>query len=123
MKKPPIILLLIAGMLVLYGIQVILFATNQNNAISLNYIWAAMAFIAAAGLSFNKSWSQYLVFFFAFTMSAQWVYFVWLINRNGWRYDDSKSIIISLLPGVFLITACICSSIYVFMYFKRVKET
>lgn len=123
MKKPSIILVIIAGMLVLYGIQVILLANNQNNAISLNYIWAAVAFITAAGLFFNKSWSQYLVYFFAITMSAQWIYVVWLINRNGWQYDDSKSIIISLLPGILLIAACVCSSIYVFTYFKRMEET
>lgn len=116
-------ILLIAGMLGLYGIQLILFSINQHNALSLNYIWAAVAFIAAAGLFLNKSWSKYLVYLFAVTMSSQWIYVVWAINRSGWRYDDNKSNIISLLPGILLLTVCICSSAYVYKYFKNVKET
>jgi hypothetical protein len=123
MKRPPIIIFIISGMLVLYGIQTILIAIEQNHVLSLNYIWAAGSFVAAAGLVLSKSWSQYLIYFFAATMSIQWVYVTWLINRSGWRYDDFTSNIVSLVPGILLLFVCICSSIVVFKYFKRRQET
>jgi hypothetical protein len=124
MKKTPIKIYIIATILIFYGIQTIRIAlTNPSIELEFNYIWAAGAFFTSILLILRKAWSQYLAYFFFGDMVFEWMHIVWLINRDGWAYDDFSDITISLIPGILFVAVCIWSCIAVFKYFRSIKET
>jgi hypothetical protein len=81
--------------------------------------WSCVAIIGGLGLIMNKKWSQYFVYLYAAAMIYSWSYSAYSVVQQGWPYPDTKSTIISLIPGMFLLTLCAASSIAVFLYFKN----
>lgn len=123
MKKPPTIIWIISGILLLNSAQAVFAAIGQDKILYQNYAWAIGSLIAAIGLLLNKKWSQYLVYFFASVTSILWLYILWFINSNGWPHDDVANTIISLIPGVLLLMVCICSCVVVYKHFNKSEKT
>jgi len=85
-------------------------------------LWVVSCLFAAVGLVLSKAWSQYFVHLVALFTAGGWVYVVGTVALNRWPYHDTKSTVISLLPGIVLVLTCIFISVYVFMYFRRQRE-
>ena len=81
-----------------------------------------ISFIAIISLLLEKAWSRYLVYFISILMVVNWVWGVALISFNGWPYDSTAKSIISLIPGLCLITAFIFSSFAVWKHFEKNKS-
>lgn len=82
-------------------------------------IWVVSCLLAAVGLVLSKAWSQYFVYLVALFTAGGWTYVVATVALNGWPYHDTKSTVISLIPGIVLVLTCILISVYVFIYFKK----
>jgi hypothetical protein len=82
-------------------------------------VLASVALVAAVGLALSKRWSQYLWYAIALGASVLWVVTVVRIAIAGWPYPDVVSSLISLVPGLLLLTVCIFGSIAVRRHFRQ----
>jgi len=88
---------------------------------SAEFLWlvaAGLALVAAVGLFMRKRWGQYLWYLIALTTAVLWVVTVVRVAISGWPYDDFASSVISLIPGLLLLTVCIFGSIAVTRQFR-----
>lgn len=65
-----------------------------------------IALLAAAGLLRLQDWAKFFAYLFAAAVILGWIYAVWRVAQRGWPYSDWLTTILSLVPGVLLITLC-----------------
>lgn len=82
-------------------------------------IWVLGCFTAAVGLIFSKSWSQYLVYLVSLSTAGGWAFVVIQMAMNDWHYSGVQQTIISLIPGLLLVSVCLLFSVFVYKYFKN----
>jgi hypothetical protein len=80
---------------------------------------ASVALVGAVGLALRRRWSQYLWYLIALSASVLWVVTVVRIAMSGWPHNDVVSSVISLVPGLLLLTVCIFGSIAVRRHFRE----
>ena len=73
--------------------------------------FALITLITAVGLLLSKRWSQYLWHTLALVVSVWWVIPIVRLMMSGWPDGDVPDTIISLVPGLFLITLCAGGSV------------
>ncbi len=85
-------------------------------------LWLVVVFvalIAAVGLALRRRWSQYLWYLIALGASVLWIVTLVRVVITGWPYHDVVSSVISLVPGLLLLTVCIFGSIAVRRHFRE----
>lgn len=85
-------------------------------------LYSAPYLIGGIGLFLNKRWSQYFYYFLAVWGISGWIYGVWQAYDRGWPYADLQRSIISLVPGVVLITLYVGMVWVVYRHFRRVAD-
>ena len=86
-----------------------------------SFLWlipSAILLVAAVGLFLSKRWAQYLWHVMAFVVTVSWVVSVVRIAMSGWHYVSALDSIISLVPGMFLVTVCAGGSVVVAKHFR-----
>ena len=91
---------------------------NYRTGDPIYYGLTILYIFAAISLYLRKNWSKYLVYLISAFTSGTWLLAIWVIVENGWPHSSIQASIISLVPGCFLLTVCICSSLIVHKYFK-----
>lgn len=82
-------------------------------------IGAVVTSVAAVGLWLRKPWSQYVVYFFSVTYTIQWLWLLWrAVSANLWPYETMSQTVISLIPGVLLLSFVIALSIIAYRSFN-----
>jgi len=111
---------IIVSILLIYGSynSWLIYQTGE----SLFGLWVSACFIASIGLIFNKSWSQYFVYLISLFTTGGWAYFIIYLATTNWPYTEVRDTFIALVPGILFISIPLLSSIYVFKYFKRMKQ-
>ena len=84
-------------------------------------IWVIGCFTAAVGLIFSKSWSQYLVYLISLSTAGGWAFVVIHMAINDWHYSGVQQTILSLIPGLLLVSVCVLFSVFVYKYFNKQK--
>ena len=79
---------------------------------------SAVALLGAIGLFLRKRWGQYLWYAIALAASVLWIASVIRVAVSGWPYDDLTDSVVSLIPGVLLVTVCVLGSIAVSRHFR-----
>lgn len=77
------------------------------------WLWlfpALVALVGAIGLYLRKRWAQYFWYGIALIACVWWVVSVLQVVISGWPQQTIVSSIISLLPGLLLLTVCIGGS-------------
>lgn len=91
-----------------------------------SFLWlipALLSFVTAVGLLLKKRWSLYLWHSIALVVSLSWLVSVIRIALAGWPYVGALPSLISLLPGLLLLTLCAASSAAVAKYFNAIKPS
>lgn len=89
-----------------------------------SFLWlipALLSFVTAVGLLLKKRWSLYLWHSMALGVSLSWLASAIRIALAGWPYDGALPSLISLLPGLLLLTLCAAGSAAVAKYFRGDK--
>ena len=81
---------------------------------------AAILIVAVVGLVFEKQWSQYLVYATLSLLILWWCYVVGSMSGPDWPFTDTLSTVISLLPGVALITVFLAIMFAVRQHFRSI---
>ena len=92
---------------------------------SASFLWllpAVVTLIAGVGLSLRKRWSQYLWHALALVASLSWVASVVRVALSGWPYESALATVISLIPGLLLVTVCAGGSLVVAQHFRGSKN-
>jgi hypothetical protein len=89
-----------------------------------SFLWlipALLSFVTAAGLLLKKRWSLYLWHSIALAVSLSWLASVIRIAMAGWPYEGTLPSLVSLLPGLLLLTLCAAGSAAVAKHFRGDK--
>jgi hypothetical protein len=113
---------------IIWLISIVLFLNGIYQVYAnLNILWVSngthlvLNFLCAFGLLFKKPWSQHYVYILSAFSVSGWIDGVISVYRNGWRYSTIEESIISLVPGLFLVTGWFLMSVYTTTYFKLNK--
>ena len=90
-----------------------------------SFLWllpSAVTLVAAVGFFLSKRWAQYLWHVMAAVVSLWWVVSVVRVALSGWPYDSALLSVISLAPGLFLVTVCAGGSAVVAKHFRGNKN-
>jgi hypothetical protein len=98
------ILISLAAYLVLWALK---------NASITWLIAALLPLVCGLGLFFRRGWAAYLWYVLAVGSSIWWLGSVIYLAVQGWPVEGRAPTIISLLPGAFLLAACLAGSIVV----------
>ena len=74
---------------------------------------------AAAGLLRLQGWARPLAYLFAAALALGWIYAVWQVARRGWPYPDVLGTVLSLIPGVLLLSLCAGGAWIVHRQYRR----
>lgn len=77
-------------------------------------ITGGVAALGCAGLLLHRRWSEYVVYVVSFAIVFRWGYTIWHAVMEGWPYPNIEASMLSLLPGVGLVFACIAASFAAF---------
>src|SRR5947199_2276947 len=89
---------------------------------AIDWAWLPAALIAvAAGLLMRRRWGEWLWYVFALGVVIWWGAGIVNILRVGWPYSEVSSSVISLIPGVALLSFCGFGSFAVYRAFRRNK--
>jgi hypothetical protein len=59
------------------------------------------AIVAAAGVIKSRRWSTWLVYLVALVISAEWLWYIWLICRLGYfAHIAFREVVVSVAPGL-----------------------
>jgi len=97
-------MILAAGPLALYGAWALWVSVPRAH-----WVTAAIggfAVLTAVGLLRLQSWARLPAYLFAGALALGWVYAVWKVARQGWPYPDRLGTVLSLIPGIFLLSFC-----------------
>jgi hypothetical protein len=86
-----------------------------------SWLWlipAVVLFFAAVGLFLSKRWVQYFWHVMAVVVAAWWVVSVVRIAMSGWPFESALDTVISLIPGLLLVTVCAGGSVVVAKHFR-----
>ena len=86
------------------------------------WLWlfpSVVAFVGAIGLFLRKRWAQYFWYGIALVACVWWVVSVLQVAISGWPQQSIASSIISLLPGLLLLTVCIGGSFAIAKHYRR----
>lgn len=86
------------------------------------WLWlfpSVIALVGAIGLFLRKRWAQYFWYGIAFVACVWWVVSVLQVAISGWPQQTIASSIISLLPGLLLLTVCIGGSFAIAKHYRR----
>ena len=62
------------------------------------------ALLAAAGVIRSQRWSTFVVYIIALVISAEWLWYIWVIYHAGYFLTiPFGQIVISLVPGVAVV--------------------
>lgn len=92
---------------------------------TISFLWllpSVVLFVAAVGLLRSKRWAQYLWHVMAFVVGLTWVVSVLRLALSGWPNESGLTTIISLVPGLFLITVCAGGSAVVAKHYRGSKN-
>ena len=90
-----------------------------------SFLWlpsSVVLFVAAVGLFLSKRWAQYLWHVIALVVSLTWVVSVVRFALSGWPNESALTTIISLVPGLFLVTVCAGGSAVVAKHYRGAKN-
>mgnify|MGYP007022264209 CR=1 FL=1 len=90
-----------------------------------SFLWllpSVVLLIAAVGLFLSKRWAQYLWHVIALVVSLTWVVSVVRLALSGWPNESALTTIISLVPGLFLVTVCAGGSAVVAKHYRGAKN-
>jgi hypothetical protein len=79
-------------------------------------IWliSAATFLSCAiGLMLRYAWAKYLWYAIALGLSSVWIIATVDMVVDGWGRNGAKTAMISLIPGLLLVTLCVISSLAV----------
>ena len=76
----------------------------------------------AVGLVFNRVWSQYLIYLMWILIIGYWTYSLWWAFEHGWRLEWKLRNLLSLWPGMVLVALAVLSSMYVYQYFRKLRD-
>lgn len=80
------------------------------------WLWTIPAVVAlsnAVGLLWRKRWAKLLWYATAVAACGWWVFEVVQVALSGWPYSTMLDSVISLVPGLLLLTVCIGGSVVV----------
>lgn len=83
---------------------------------------ALVALVGAIGLYLRKRWAQYFWYGIALIACVWWVVSVLQVAISGWPQQTTVSSIISLLPGLLLLTVCIGGSFDIAKRYRRASN-
>ena len=89
------------------------------------FAWLLLSIIllvVAVGLFLNKRWAQYLWYFMALVVSLTWVVSVVSLALSGWPHENALTTIVSLVPGLFLVTVCAVGSAIVTKHYRSAEN-
>jgi len=118
--KRPFSLWIIIGVAIAYGLYLISVFLKTGSFVLL--IPMLLSFASALGLILNKGWSKYLVLYLSLLISIYWIYAFIAVFSKGFASGGPLYILLSLIPGVLLLSLCGGCSIIVVRYFKRIKH-
>jgi hypothetical protein len=100
-----------------YGAWSLLVAVEGHNLVPL--IIGFFALLAAAGLWFRKSWSQYIVYVLSVVAVVQWGWYtIRFVILNGWPYNTTLMNALGLIPGLCMCAFCVGACIEIFRRFR-----
>jgi hypothetical protein len=85
-------------------------------------VFGILAVVSAAGLLWDKRWSQYLVYLVAAMLPISWGFAVWRLSVEGWLNDHAIAVIFALAPGALMVVVCVAVSLAVFKHFHPAKN-
>jgi hypothetical protein len=108
---------LIAGILGLYATYSVFVGYRSG-------YWAyalsgLICYVAAGALWLRKPWSQYLVYLIAVLFTGSWLWAVGQVAQRGWLYQGLLESVISLIPGLLMVSVAIGSVIVVRRTFRH----
>jgi hypothetical protein len=86
-------------------------------------LWAVPCFAGAIGLALGKPWSRYFVYVVAIFTVLGWLAVVGSVAMRGWPYHDVTRSVISLIPGLLLVAACVLAIVFVRGMYKHGKAS
>ena len=86
-----------------------------------SFAWGVISIISGWGVITMKYWSQYIVGMLALFSISGWVDGLIQVYKTGWHYHTSAETLISLFPGICLVTFWLFSSILVIQTLKKEK--
>jgi hypothetical protein len=116
MRYTPTLVLVIA-FLIAIGITNGIYAFQQQSL-----FFAAICLLSLVSgllLALRRAISRYPFFLLAALIMIWWLRTTLAIIEEGWPYMDPISSVISLIPGVLLISFCVVGSLYVYRISKR----
>jgi hypothetical protein len=81
-----------------------------------------VALIGAIGLYLHKRWAQYFWHGIALVACVWWGASVLQVAISGWPQQSIVSSLISLLPGLLLLTVCIGGSFVIAKHYRRASN-
>lgn len=111
---------LLAGFLLVVSAYLSWWAVSAGS-----FFWllpSGISIVASVGLLLSKSWAQYLWHVMALVVSLWWVVSVVRVALHGGHDDSAVAWVISLIPGLFLITICAGGSAVVAKHYRGKKS-
>ncbi len=118
--KRPLSVWMIIGVGIAYALYLI--SVFLKTGFFVLFIPMILSFASALGLILNKGWSKYFILCLSLLISIYWIYAVITVFSKGFASGGPLYILLSLIPGVLLLSLCGGCSIVVFRYFKRMKQ-
>ena len=90
-----------------------------------SFVWlltSVVLLVVAVGLFLSKRWAQYLWYVMALVASLTWLITIVSLALSGWPQEDALTTIISLVPGLFLVTVCAVGSAIVAKHYRSAKN-
>ena len=108
---------LAAGPLALWGAWALWVSFPRAHWV--NAALGGTALLTAAGLLRLQGWARPLAYLFAAALALGWIYAVWQVARRGWPYPDVLGTVLSLIPGVLLLSLCVGGAWIVHRQYRR----
>lgn len=110
---------IIAAILGVYGIYVL---TVSYPLISwLHVILCAVCAIGSVALWLKRPWSKYIVYTVATLFIVLWGLMIFRVYERGWPYETAIQSVISLAPGILMVSVALSSMVIVHRAFKNVR--
>ena len=81
-----------------------------------------VALIGTIGLYLHQRWAQYFWHGIALVACVWWVASVLQVAISGWPHQSIVSSLVSLLPGLLLLTVCIGGSFVIAKHYRRASK-
>jgi hypothetical protein len=108
---------LAAGPLALWGAWAL--CVSLPGAYWMTAVLGGAALLTAGGLLRLQGWAKFLAYLFAAALALGWIYAVWQVARRGWPYPDWLGTVLSLIPGVLLLSLCAGGAWIVHRQYRR----